>query len=309
VLVEKPPKDVEKPVTEHLMELLVRLRIALIAIIIASAVAAFFPINIIPLPLQSDTVNSTLIVRTQNSTDIISQLLESMGVGKGFEYRPLVIYVMDKMRSDILSFQNSTLGRFFGVDKVKVLIIAHGITSTISVMLKLALLLGLTLASPIVAYEIYKYVEPALYPHEQKFLYSFVISFTVLFIFGLYYSYTFIVPLTFLIFLWLNAAPGIAAVFSVEEFYDFILLGLFGVGIFFTLPVIIVLLVKFDVITPNVLTKRWRESVLAITVLTAILTPDPTPVTTLLLLLPILTLYAISVGAAKIAYRRKKASS
>lgn len=305
---KRPPKDVERPIKEHLIELVIRLRIALIAVLVASAIAAFFPVNILPIPLGSSS-NSTLSLHTLNSTDAFSRILNSIGIGRRFEYKPLVIYVMDRMRQDILAFQNSTLGRFFGVDRVKVLIIAHGVTSTINVMFKLALLLGLALASPIVAYEIYRFVEPALYPHEKKSLYTFILSFTGLFISGLYYSYIFIVPLTFLIFLWLNAAPGIAAVFSVEEFYNFILLGLFGVGVFFTLPVVVVLLVKYDIITPGILTRRWREAVLAITVITAILTPDPTPVTTLLLLAPILSLYGISVLAAKVVYRRKRRSS
>ena len=297
-----PPHDVEKPIQEHIYELLLRLRTALLAIIIAMIIVAFFPINIIP--GVKGEVSGELLTSTNSSNSIIDMFIS---LSEGFEkYTPLVIYVMERMRVDILAFQNSTLGRMFGVDNVKVLIIAHGVTSTVNVMLKLAFLLGLIVASPVVAYEIYMYVEPALYPHEKRFLLSFIIAFTLLFGLGTFYSYKVIAPLTFLVFLWLSAAPGVATVFSVEQFYDFILVTTFGVGIFFTLPVLIYLLVKFEIIEPEVLTKRWREAVVLISIITAILTPDPTPITTLLLLIPILGLYALSVGIAKYAYKRRE---
>lgn len=302
---EKPPRDVEKPIQEHIYELLYRARVIIIAVIISMLLVVFFPINIVPgvTPEHSmfTTSNATLI--PSNSTGLLSSLLASL-TNSTPEYTPLVFYLMERMREDILSFQNSTLGRFFGVDKVKVLIIAHGVTSTINVMLKIAFLGGLLLSSPIVAYEIYKYVEPALYPHEKKFLTSFVASFTILFAFGSYYSYKVIAPITFLVFLWLSAAPGVATVFSVEQFYDFILVSVFGVGAFFTLPILIYLLAKFEIIEPQILTKRWREVVVIVATIVAILTPDPTPITTLLLLAPILLLYALSVLVAKKAVKK-----
>lgn len=307
---EKPPKDVEKPIQEHIYELLRRARVIIISIIVSMLVTAFFPVNIFPGFKTEYTIfvaqNTT--ITPENSTGLLSSILHTLENSTS-EYTPLVFYLMNKMREDILSFQNSTLGKFFGVDKVKVLIIAHGVTSTINVMLKIAFLMGLLLASPIVAYEIYRYVEPALYPHEKKFLLSFILSFTILFGVGSYYSYKIIAPITFLVFLWLSAAPGVATVFSVEQFYDFILVSVFGVGAFFTLPILIYLLVRFEVIEPEVLTKRWREAVVIVTTITAILTPDPTPVTTLLLLAPILSLYGLSVIVAKRAVKKRRSHS
>ena len=166
-----------------------------------------------------------------------------------------------------------------------------------------ALLLGFLLASPMVAYEVYRYVEPALYPHEKGYLTWFAASFTGLFALGVAFSYYVLIPYTYRFLLRFADFVGAKPFFAVDDFLAFTALVMLAVGLSFTFPVVTTLLVKLDVITPETLTSRWREAVVAVFIIAAVVTPDVSGITMLMLAAPITALYALAVAVAKITYK------
>jgi len=259
---------------EHLTELLTRLRIILISIFVSSAVASSFPVNFLEF-IRSIRINFSI----SNPFNTISA-----------KYTPLIVYVMNRLKQDLLPQ---------GVE-----LIAVKWTDVITVYATVALLIGVIFSSPIAAYEIYKFVNPALYPHERKFLYTFSIAFLLLFTVGVVYAYYVLVPISFFFMIKLTIIAGAKPLFSIADFYYFVSLALAGSGILFTFPIFIVLLVKYDVVSPDTLRAYWRHVIVGILVFAAIITPDPTPVTMSLISVPFIALYLGSVKVSEYVYKR-----
>jgi len=228
----------------------------------------------------------TVLIAVLCSSMIVSLIPAKMNP----EYVPLVSFVLRKIEDDLLP-EGVTL-------------IALTWTGVLYVYFLFALLLGFIAASPVVAYQAYKFVTPALYPHEKKNAFWFIGSFVILLVFGMAFSYWLLLPLTFRFLMMFTHAVGANPVFSVYDFLSFTILVMFAIGLMFTFPVFTTLLIKLGVITPNTLTSRWREIVLGLCILTAVITPDVSGVTMVLLLLPLLTLYGVAVVVGKITYKK-----
>lgn len=211
------------------------------------------------------------------------------------EYVPLLKLVIDTMKSQLLPKE--------------VNLIALNWLDVVWIYVLLAAMLGFIFASPVVAFEIYMFIIPALYPHERKNLLWFVIPFTALFIIGASFAYFILLPLTFNVILRFVFYVGAAPFFSVMDFFTLTILGMLTVGLLFTFPSITTLLVKMGVISPATLSARRREVLLGLTVLTAIITPDTTGITMLILLAPLAALYELGIIAAKIVSWQSKTSS
>jgi len=201
------------------------------------------------------------------------------------EYELLVVYLMNVTKEQLLPKGTQ--------------LIAMSWVDTIAVYFLIAILIGVIITAPITAYEFYKFVNPALFPHERAFLYPFMASFMTLFIGGVIYAYYILLPVTYRILLWFVYGAGILPLFSVMDFYQFTFLSMVGSGFFFTLPVIIVLMVKFGMINADVLKKNRTKVFIGVLVLTAVITPDPTPLSMVLLSAPFIILYQISIIAAE----------
>jgi sec-independent protein translocase protein TatC len=251
-----PEREEERRLQEHLEELLIRARKALIAILAGMAIASLAPIRLNP---SYDTLVSELIL---------------------------------KIERDLLP-EGVTL-------------MASTWTGVILTYFYAASLLGFLLASPLVAYEVYRYVEPALYQHEKSRLTWFAASFTGLFALGVAFSYYVLIPYTYRFLLRFADFLGAKPFFTVDDFLAFTALVMLAVGLTFTFPVVTTLLVKLDVITPETLTSRWREVVVAIFIVAAVVTPDVSGVTMLMLAAPITALYALAVVVAKLIYKPQR---
>lgn len=279
--------DEEKPLIDHIEELIHRLRISIIAIL-----ASTFGVSLVP-------------------ANLLSAILRTIGgyVYSGWQYTPLVVVVMKKIQEDMFAFDREPfryIADLLGINDVSPRLIASGWFDVFTVGFYTGLMLGITVASPIVAYEIYMFVNPALYSHEKRMLKIFVASFTVLFLAGAAYAYNFLMPLTFLILLWLTVSTGAEPLFTLESFFTTVFLGIIATAIFFTYPVLLVMLTRFGVLTPKTLREKWRYIVLGIFVITSVITPDPTPITMLLLSIPFILLYGLALVASEIVYRKKK---
>ncbi len=253
-------EEEEKPIKEHIIELLERARRILYSIVISALLLSILPTNIKDLSFSS--------------------------------FRPLISLVMEKMEQDLLPE---------GVS-----LIAHSWIEVLTVYIAIAIMIGVLVSSPLIAYEIYMYVNPALFPHERRYLIRFSAAFLALSFFGGVYAYKVLLPITFLILHKLSSWTGALPFYSLKSFYYFVVLSILGSAIFFTLPIFLTFLVKYGILEVDTLKRNRSRVFLAILILTAIITPDPTPLTMMLLSIPFILLYELSIIASSRVERRER---
>jgi len=174
----------------------------------------------------------------------------------------------------------------------------------INLIITLGLYLGLVLALPVVLYQVWLFIAPGLYKHERKAVTVFIFSSVFLFLAGLSFGYFVMLPymLNFLI----GFQGPVRPLISINEYFDFILIVLLGLGVIFELPVLIFFLALFNIVTPQFLWKNVRYAILAIAIIAAIVTPTPDATTMLVFMAPMVALYFVGIGVAALVVRQKK---
>jgi sec-independent protein translocase protein TatC len=170
--------------------------------------------------------------------------------------------------------------------------------------LKVSLVTGIMLASPVIFYELWKFVAPGLYQNEKRLLVPFVLSSCVLFLGGAVFGYFVVFPFGFRFFLGFSN-EYIKALPSVKQYFSFSMKLLIAFGIVFELPVITYFLTKIGLVTPQFLKNNRKYAVVIIFALAAIFTP-PDVMTQFMMAVPLIVLYEVSIMISKIAYAGKR---
>jgi sec-independent protein translocase protein TatC len=177
-------------------------------------------------------------------------------------------------------------------------------TGYLSLLISLSIYLGIVMASPIVLYQFWLFVAPALYKHERGAITGFLFSTVFLFLSGIAFGYFILLPY-FLDFLVSFRGP-VQPLISINEYFDLILLVLLGLGIVFELPILIFFLSVFGIVTPKFLWQNIRYAILGIAVAAAVLTPTPDATTMLVFMAPMLGLYFIGIAVSWVVVRNKE---
>nr|XP_034596453.1 sec-independent protein translocase protein TATC, chloroplastic isoform X1 [Setaria viridis] len=149
---------------------------------------------------------------------------------------------------------------------------------------------GLLLGSPIILYEIIAFVLPGLTRDERKFLGPIVLGSSVLFYLGIFFSYTVLSPAALNFFV--NYADGaVESLWSIDQYFEFVLVLMFSTGLSFQVPVIQLLLGQVGLVSGDQMLSIWRYVVVGAVVAAAVLTPSTDPLTQMLLAGPLLGLY------------------
>jgi len=168
---------------------------------------------------------------------------------------------------------------------------------------KISFLAGFILVSPFVFYQIWKCIEPALYEHEKKLVFPFVIFTTLFFIIGCLFSFYLVLPVAIGFFInFGNIQLGAEAIFSVKEYISFVLRMILAFGLTFELPVILSLLARLGLVTPEFLMKSRPYFIVLAFIIAAIITPTPDAISQLMLAIPLILFYEISILMAKYLY-------
>ncbi len=178
-------------------------------------------------------------------------------------------------------------------------LIAGEFTAPLEIYLIASVLLGIAASTPVIAYEVHKYIDPALYPEERRAVYPFVTSFTILFLIGAAFGYKFLAPFMLWAMLPFFRLTNAIAIIYVMDFYNLVLITTLVTGFAFTLPVFFVLLVKFGIVKTSFITTRRRYIYAGLYIVTAIITPDGGPVADLALFVPMAILLELSVLIGK----------
>lgn len=177
-------------------------------------------------------------------------------------------------------------------------------SESVILSVKIAVAGGIIAASPVIFYQLWRFISPGLYRTEKKVILPAVIASTLFFIGGITFSYyTFPILLKFLTS---YAGSHLDPMFKVGEYFGFLLKISISFGIVFELPVISFVLARMGVLTARFMLKQIRYALVVVFILAAILTP-PDIISQMMLAGPLLVLYGISIVVAAVAARRKTA--
>lgn len=174
------------------------------------------------------------------------------------------------------------------------------VTESIGVFMKVALLSGLVISLPYIAFEFWLFAAPGLKPRSRRFGLIAIPLASLLFILGMAFAYYIMMPaaLPFL----LNFM-GIQTELRPQSYFNFITGVMFWIGVAFEFPLVIYVLTSIGLIKPKVLSEQWRLAIVLIAVLAAAITPTVDPVNMALVMAPMTMLYFISIGLSYVAYR------
>lgn len=190
-------------------------------------------------------------------------------------------------------------------------LIYTGLTEAFLTYIKVALFTGFLLVFPYLASQIWLFISPGLFKHEQKLLRSLLVATPVFFVFGAAFAYFIIFPNAYKFFLSFEQLGGQGDVAiqlepRVSEYLSFVMRLIIAFGISFQLPVLLTVLANLGIVTKKALIEKWRISVVSIFAVAAVITP-PDILSMVGLAAPLVLLYGLSILAvARVERTRKK---
>jgi sec-independent protein translocase protein TatC len=164
---------------------------------------------------------------------------------------------------------------------------------------------GVVLAFPFILWEIWKFVRPALLPNEKTYSRGGVLVSSFLFLVGVFFSYFLIVPLTLHFLGTYQVSDSVDNTISLSSYISTVVSVTFAVGVVFELPILVYFLTKIGVVTPEMMKKNRKYMFVILLALSAIITP-PDVFSQILVCLPLMLLYEISISISKRIHRRRQ---
>lgn len=172
-----------------------------------------------------------------------------------------------------------------------------------SARMRVCLYGGLVLALPIILWQIWRFIVPALSKREKNYAVPFIASSVLLFSVGCYLAYwTLDKALEFLIS-W--SGEDVTQAYQITKYINLVVMMMLAFGVAFLSPVLLVFLQLVSVVTPKILIKQWRYAVMGIFVAAAVITPSGDPISLLALAIPLTILYLIAVLVGWLLTRRR----
>jgi sec-independent protein translocase protein TatC len=178
-------------------------------------------------------------------------------------------------------------------------------TTYLMLSMQIALLGGLVLALPVVFYQFWRFVTPGLLPKERRLVLPIVILSVVCFLIGALFAYTVVLPTGLLFFLSMEP-KDMTSQWAVDEYISLVLWMLLGFGVVFELPVLTLFLSRVGLVSADLLRRMRRYAIVVIFIVAAILTPSPDPFSQLLMAVPLMGLYEISIWICRFGGKRRK---
>ena len=171
------------------------------------------------------------------------------------------------------------------------------------VQMKVGLIAGVFIASPVILWQVWAFVAPGLHHHEKKYAVPFVLIGSIMFILGGAFSLYIVTPYA-LNFLLSYARPGLKPMITIQNHVDFLLKFTLAFGAVFELPLALTLLARMGIVTARMLAKNRKYAILGAFIAGAILTPTPDAFNQTLMAGPLIILYEIGIVSARIFGKR-----
>lgn len=265
------PRNPNKEMTfwEHLEELRWHIARSLIVILIL-AIVAF---------VNRHFVFDTIILAPKDSSFITNRLLCKL--------------------SEILSLEALC------IDNLSLKIINISMSGQFLTHMYISIAVGILLSFPYIIWEMWRFIAPALHSREKKYSSGAVFVSSLLFLLGILFSYFLIVPLTVNFLGTYQVSDFVQNQISLSSYISTVVSVTFAVGIVFELPILVYFLTKVGVLTPHFMKKNRKVMIVIVLVLSAIITP-PDIFSQVLVGLPLIALYELSIGISKRVYRRRE---
>ncbi len=244
---------------------------------------------------QNTNVEEDKLPFTEHLSELRDRLIRCfIAVGVGF----LVSYFFKEKLFDIL---NAPLVKVMGVETK---MIFTGLPEAFFTYMKLAFISGIVLATPVLFYEFWMFISPGLYRTEKKFLIPAIMLSMIFFIIGSSFGYFIVFPYGFK-FLLGFASANIMAMPSMKEYLAFSSKMLVAFGFVFELPLVLTLMARMGLVTVEFLKKNRKYAILIIFIVAALVTPGPDVISQLMMALPLMVLYEMSILGARVFGKKK----
>ena len=190
------------------------------------------------------------------------------------------------------------------LDRVNVQLVALTPTESFWTSMKISMVLGVVFAMPVILWQVWAFVSPGLHKHERRFAGPFVLFGTALFLIGSAFALLVVVPFALTFLLNFGKEQGITPMISVSSHVDFVIKFTLAFGLVFELPLVLTMLSKMGVVTPQFLSKNRKYAILINFIIAAILTPTPDILNQSLMAGPLCVLYEIGIISARIFGKR-----
>lgn len=171
--------------------------------------------------------------------------------------------------------------------------------------MRIALVVGVALAMPVIVYQLVAFFSPGLLPHEKRIVFTALPFVTELFVAGLAFGWFFTVPAALGFLLDYGQNEVVTTLPTVDSFMGTVATLLLWNGVVFQLPAIIFLLARLGLVTAEQLSRTRRYAIVVITIAAALITPTGDPYNLLLLAVPMYVLYELGILLARFVPKKK----
>lgn len=190
------------------------------------------------------------------------------------------------------------------IDEMKLQIININMSGQFLTHMYISIVAGFILAFPYILWEIWRFIQPAMYDKEKAYSKGGVFISTLLFLLGILFSFFLIVPLTVNFLGTYQVSLSVANQISLSSYISTVVSVTFAVGIVFELPILVYFLTKVGVLTPDFLKRNRKYMFVILLILSAIITP-PDMFSQVLVVVPLIILYEFSIGVSKRVYKKE----
>ncbi|TAF32398.1 MAG: twin-arginine translocase subunit TatC [Cytophagales bacterium] len=209
-------------------------------------------------------------------------------------------------RPDFITYQwICELSQVLCIDKLPFTIQNRVPSGQFTMHILVSVVAGFIIAFPYIFWEIWRFITPALYGHEQKVAAGATFFVTLLFMLGISFGYFAVVPLTLNFLSNYQVHPDVVNEYDLGSYVSTITLLVMGCGLMFQLPMVAFFLSRLGIVTPSMMRSYRRHAIVVILIVAAIITP-PDVVSQILVGTPLLLLYEISIYVSAVVHAKKK---
>lgn len=185
---------------------------------------------------------------------------------------------------------------------------AFRVTDPFKVFLQMTFVLAFILTSPVILYQLWAFISPGLLEKERKATLSYIPVSVFLFLAGVFFSYFILFPFVIRFMLGLSSNMEIQTTIGINEYFQFLFQITVPFGVLFQLPVVILFLTRLGIVTPMFLVQIRKYAYFILLVIAAFITP-PDLISHMMVTVPLLILYEISIWISKVGYKKAQASA
>lgn len=191
------------------------------------------------------------------------------------------------------------------IDELRFELVSRKLSSQFMTHITVSFVAGLILGFPYLFWEIWRFIRPGLHPKEKKASRGATFSVSFLFLLGVLFGYFIISPISVRFFASYQVSESLQNLFDLSSYITTVTMIVLGSGLLFQLPVVVFFLTKAGLISSALMKKYQKHAIIVILILGAMITP-PDPFSQILIALPLMTLYQLSIFIAKRIERKQE---